>query len=170
MFVPTTGGLARTSFSSMSADLHLVPPPGDGDRRSSDPSPIRVALVDDHVLMRHSLRALLEREEGIEVVSETDSLGSALRDLRRQRPEVLVLDFRIPDGAGAETIGQLRARAPGTEVVVISMDDNPALPPHALAAGALGFVRKDLADGELPQAVRAAAHGQSYVSPPRASG
>jgi Response regulator containing a CheY-like receiver domain and an HTH DNA-binding domain len=148
----------------MSADLRLVPPPVP-DREPSTPSPIRVALVDDHVLMRRSLRLLLEGEEGIEVVAEADSLELGVRQAEGGKPNVLVLDYRIPDGLGAEAIGKLRRRAPGTGVVVITMHDNPAFAAHVIAAGALGFVRKELSDSELPQAVRAAARGEVYVSP-----
>jgi two-component system, NarL family, response regulator NreC len=77
---------------------------------------------------------------------------------------VLVLDLRI-QGASNEAIGELRERAPETQLVVLTMSDSPVFAQHALACGALGFVLKELADGELPQAVRAAASGSEYVSP-----
>jgi two-component system response regulator NreC len=71
----------------------------------------------------------------------------------------------MPDGSSIETIGKLRERVPDTQIVVLTMDDSPVFAQRAIAAGALGFVLKDLADGDLPQAVRAAARDEEYVSP-----
>lgn len=151
----------------MSADLHLVPdpePPG-SDPEPSAPSPIRVALVDDHVLVRRSLGLLLEGEGDIQVVSEADNLVSATHRVDERKTDVLVLDFRLPGGPSGEMIGKLRRRFPATQIVVLTMHNNPAFAGYAIAAGALGFVRKELADAELPAAVRAAARREVYVSP-----
>ena len=70
-----------------------------------------------------------------------------------------------PGDSSLETIGKLREQAPDTQIVVLTMDENPVFAQRALACGAVGFVLKDVADGELPQAVRAAARGEEYVSP-----
>ncbi|HEX8714888.1 MAG TPA: response regulator transcription factor, partial [Solirubrobacteraceae bacterium] len=77
----------------------------------------------------------------------------------------LVLDLRLREGSSVHAIGELREQAPDTRVVVVTAEDNPLFAEHALAAGALGFVRKEHADVELPAAVRAAVRGQRYVSP-----
>jgi len=150
----------------MAVHLHLAPDlPETGGLRASPPCPIRVVLADDHALMRHSLRLLLDAEDGVEVVAEAEDLASALREVRRHKPHVLVLDLRMPGDSDVETIGTLHERAPHTQIVVLTMHDNPAFAQHALASGALGFVLKDLADSELTPAVRAAAQGEEYVSP-----
>jgi two-component system response regulator NreC len=128
-----------------------------------------VILAEDHRQMRRSLRVLLDGENDIEVVAEADDLTAVVRQLRKQRPRVVVLGLGTTDGSGGEAIGQLRTRAPESQIVVLTMDENPALAQHALAAGALGFVVKDLADAELAQAIRHAAHGQQYISPKIAS-
>ncbi len=127
--------------------------------------PVRVVLADAHALMRRSLRLLLDSENDVEVIAEADDLASVLRHVRDHRPHVLVLDLSLPGRSGNEAIGELRDQAPATEIVVLTMEDNPAFVHRAFIAGALGFVLKDLADSELPQAVRAAAHGEEYISP-----
>jgi two-component system response regulator NreC len=115
--------------------------------------------------MRSSLRQLLEHEQDVEVIAEADDLESVLRHVRDYRPQVLVLDLTLSGGSGSEAIGELRDRAPATEIVVLTMEDNPVFVQRAFIAGALGFVLKDLADSELPQAIRAAARGEEYISP-----
>ena len=139
-----------------------LPETGSGD---SSRSPIRVVLADDHVLMRRSLRLLLDGEDGVEVVAEAEDLASALGAVRAHRPDVLVLDLGLPADSGSETIATLHGRAPETKIVVATMHESPVYAEHALACGALGFVHKELADSELAQAVRAAAQGVMYVSP-----
>jgi two-component system, NarL family, response regulator NreC len=164
-FARRMSDLAGSSLKSMAAHLHLVPALVETLPEPSLPSPIRVVLADDHALMRRSLRLLLEGEEGVEVIGEPCDLASAVRHVQRQNPDVLVLDLRIPDGFNIETIGELRQGAPNTQVVLLTMHDNPAFAQHALTSGALGFVLKELADDELPQAIRATARGEEYVSP-----
>jgi two-component system, NarL family, response regulator NreC len=149
----------------MSVHLRLAPSPAGTASVVFAASPIRVVLADDHALMRRSLRLLLDGEEGIEVIAEADELASAVRHVHDHQPRVLVLDLRMPGGSSVETIGKLRERVPDTQIVVLTMEDNPVFAQRALASGALGFVLKELADSELPQAVRAAASGEEYVSP-----
>ncbi|HEV2998253.1 MAG TPA: response regulator transcription factor [Solirubrobacteraceae bacterium] len=124
-----------------------------------------MVLADDHAFMRRSLRLLLDGERDLRVVAETDDLASAVRHVHGHQPQVLVLDLSMPDGSSVETIGLVRARVRDTQVVVLTMDDNPVFAQRALAAGALGYVLKDQADVGLPLAVRAAVRGEEYVSP-----
>jgi two-component system, NarL family, response regulator NreC len=149
----------------MAAHLHLAPAPTEPVPDASSPSPIRVVLADDHALIRRSLRLALEGEEGVEVIGEADDLTSAIREVEGHKPDVLVLDLRMSDGSSVETVANVRERAPDTQVVVLTMHDDPVFAQHALASGALGFVMKELADHELPQAIRAAVRGDEYVSP-----
>jgi len=148
----------------MDSHLRLVPAiPGRAPEPT--PSPIRVVVADDHELMRHSLCLALEGERDIEVVDEADDIASAIHAVHVHRPHVLVLGLRMPGGSAVEAIGELRAGAPGTRILALSMRANPAFARQAIASGASGFVLKDLADSELVQAVRAAVSGASYVSP-----
>ncbi len=149
----------------MSTHLHLAStPPGTGSAVYAA-SPIRVVLADDHTMMRRTLRLLLDGEDGVEVIAEAGDLASVMRNVHAHQPHVLVLDLNMPDGSGIEALSQLRERVPETQIVVMTMQDSPAFAQRAFAAGAIGFVVKELADEELPQAVRAAARGEEYVSP-----
>jgi two-component system, NarL family, response regulator NreC len=135
------------------------------DEGSAPVRPIRVVLADDHALMRRSLRRLLDREEGVDVVAEADELTMVMRHVHDYRPDVLILDLRLPDGSSIQAIKRLREELPSTEIVVLTMEDNAAFAQHALDAGATGFVLKDFADVELSQAIRASARGERFVSP-----
>ncbi len=128
-------------------------------------APISVLLADDHTQMRRSLRRVLDDELDIEVIAEAGDLSTVARQLEHEQPSVLVLDLRMPGGSNGETIERLSERAPATRIVVVTMDENPVFAERALASGALGFVTKDLADEELPRAIRAAVRGEQYVSP-----
>src|ERR1039458_1127770 len=126
----------------MAAHLHIAPALAEMDKNRSVPSPIRVVLADDHALMRHSLRVLLDGEEDVDVIAEAGDMASAMGHVHGQKPHVLVLDLRMPGGSSIETIGKLREQAPNTRVVVLTMEANPVFAQHALASGALGFVLK----------------------------
>jgi two-component system, NarL family, response regulator NreC len=145
--------------------LRLAPPPAalNGGAEAEQAS-IQVVLADDHELMRRTLRRLLDGEDGMEVIAEAQDIGSVIRHVHGRLPHVLVLDLNMPGGSSLEAIGRLREHVPETQIVVMTMEDNPAFAQRALAAGAVGFVVKDQADAELPQAVRAAARGEGYVS------
>ncbi len=149
----------------MSTRLRLAVAPVPPDSTRSPKGPISVVLADDHVGVRRSLRLLLDGEEGLEVVAEVGDLVETSRALRSHRPHVLVLDLWISDGAARATIGDLRTQAPRTRIVAVTMNDSPPFARALLEAGAAGFVLKELADSDLPQAIRAAAGGWEYVSP-----
>jgi DNA-binding NarL/FixJ family response regulator len=115
--------------------------------------------------MRRSLRRVLDAESGIEVIAEGDDLAAVMLCVQAQRPNVLVLDLSMRSGSSIEAIRRLREGVPATEIVVLKMDDSAAFAQHAIDAGAIGFVLKDTADAELPEAVRRAARRREYVSP-----
>ena len=147
----------------MASRLRPVPAPSDADPVWSPGSPIRVVLADDHVLMRRSLRGVLDAEEHVDVVGEADDLVSVEIEVRARQPHVLALDLGMCDGpTGIDVIGALGERV---KIVGLAMRDDPAFAQRALMAGAVGFVPKELADAELGQAVRAAARGERFLSP-----
>ena len=125
---------------------------------------IRVVLADDHDLMRRNLRLILEQNGGVQVTAEVSDLRATEAHVRSHRPHVLVLDLAMPDGSSIDTIRRLRRQVPDTEIVVLTTERSPVFAAHALDAGAIGFVRKDLAAAELGEAVTRAARGAGYVS------
>ncbi|MGO9489251.1 MAG: response regulator [Solirubrobacteraceae bacterium] len=127
---------------------------------------ITVVVADDHALMRRNLRLVLEREKDIEVAAEADHLALATSHVNGHRPDVLVLDLTMSRGSSFEAIVQLREEIPSTRIVVVSVDDAPGFAQRVIAAGASGYVLKDLADTDLVPAVRAAAQGDEYLSSP----
>lgn len=136
---------------------------------SGDDAPITVVIADDHALMRRNLRLVLEAEPGISVAAEADHLALAEQHVLGHRPDVLILDLTMPSGSSLETISSLRDRSPETRIVIVSVEDAPGFAQRVLAAGANGYVMKDLAVEDLARAVRAAARGEECVSAPIAS-
>jgi two-component system, NarL family, response regulator NreC len=132
---------------------------------SSSGSSIRVVIADDHAVVRRGLRQVLEAEKGFEVVAEAADLETARRYTRGHRPDVLVLDLNMPGGSSLEGIPEIRAECPETQIVVLTMQNEPAYARHALGAGALGYVLKESAESELVEAIRRAAAGDTYLNP-----
>jgi two-component system response regulator DevR len=135
-----------------------------GENGTTGPS-IRVFLLDDHDLIRRGLRDLLEAESDIVVVGEAARAADAIRDIPALRPDVAILDLRLPDGSGVEVCRQVRAEAPAVACLILtSFDDRHALL-AAIAAGAAGFVLKEIHSADLVPGVRTAAAGESLLDP-----
>jgi len=130
-----------------------------------EPQRVRIVLADDHQVVRSGLRLLLDAEEGFEVVAEASSAEDARRYVRGHHPAVLVLDLNMPGESSLEAIPKIREESPETQIVVLTMQQEPAFAREALGAGALGYVLKEAADEELVEAVRNAAAGNSYLNP-----
>jgi two-component system response regulator NreC len=126
---------------------------------------IRIVLADDHRVVRSGLRLLLEAERGFEVVAEAGDVDAARRYVHGHHPDVLVLDLNMPGGSSLDAIPMIREQSPHTQIVVLTMQQEPAFAREALGAGALGYVLKEAADEELVEAVRRAAGGESYLNP-----
>lgn len=127
--------------------------------------PIKIVIADDHAIVRRGLRQLLDGEAGFDVVAEAEDVDSARRYLRGHRPDVLVLDLNMPGEPSIEAIPTLREEFPDTQIVVLTMQNEPAYARTALSAGVLGYVLKESADAELVEAIRAAVAGQHYLNP-----
>ena len=135
------------------------------DLADADAHPLALVIADDHRVVRTGLRLLLESAAEFEVVAEADDVPSARRFVRAHRPAVLVLDLNMPGEPSLPAIPALREETPETQIVVLTMQDDPAFAREALKAGALGFVLKRSAEDELVEAVRLAARGESYLNP-----
>ena len=142
-----------------------TPAAGEASGEQACPETVRIVLADDHVVVRHGLRMLLDAEPGFEVVAEAGDVEGARRYVHGHHPDVLVLDLNMPDGSTLEAIPVIREQSPETQIVVLTMQQEPVFARHALSAGAIGYVLKDAADEELVQAVRRAAAGESYLNP-----
>jgi two-component system response regulator NreC len=135
------------------------------DTGADDQETIRIVLADDHAVVRSGLKMLLETESDFEVVAEAGDTESAKRYVGGHKPMVLVLDLNMPGGSSLEAIPEIRENHPDTQIVVLTMQQEPAFARHALSAGAIGYVLKEAADDELVEAVRRAAKGESYLNP-----
>jgi two-component system, NarL family, response regulator NreC len=128
-------------------------------------SPITIVLADDHRVVRSGLRVLLESDGRFAVLDEAGDVAGTFVKVRECRPQVLVLDLNMGGASSLDSIPRLRAELPGTQIVVLTMQENPAFAQAALRAGAVGYVLKDAADAELMNAVVAAAAGRTYLNP-----
>lgn len=129
-------------------------------------SQIALVLADDHPVVRRGLRSLLEAETDICVAGETGDGLEAVDLVGRLHPDILVLDLMMPGLNGLEVTRRVRQRFPQTRVVVLSMYASEAYVLEALRNGASGYVVKDAGAADLMQAVREAAAGRRYLSPP----
>lgn len=124
---------------------------------------ISVVLMDDHVVVREGLRALLERHPEIEVLAEAGTVAEAVGlDVD---PDVVVADLLLPDDRGADVVRRLKVRYPAAEILVLTMVDNPTDVQLCLAAGARGYLLKETASTELVDAVHKVAVGEDYLQP-----
>ena len=126
---------------------------------------IRVFLLDDHEVVRFGLREMLEREGDIEVVGESGSAVEATHRIPALRPDVAVLDGRLPDGSGIDVCREIRSADPEIKALILtSYQDDEALF-SAIMAGAAGYVLKQIKGTDLVDAIRRVAAGQSLLDP-----
>lgn len=134
-------------------------------REFSPSNPIRVFLLDDHEVVRRGVQDLLDAEPDIEVVGDTGTAAHALARGPALRPDVAVLDVRLPDGDGITVCRELRSLMPRLACLMLtSFDDDDALL-DAIMAGAAGYVLKEINGSDLVAAVRTVASGQSMLDP-----
>jgi len=127
--------------------------------------PITVLIVDDHTVVRHGIRALLEAEEGFTVVGESGSGGEAVLLASDLAPDVVLMDLVMPEMDGVTATRLVKARSPRSQVIVLTSyhDDEHIFP--AIRAGALSYLLKGVGLDELTAAVRKAAHGEAVLHP-----
>ncbi len=127
--------------------------------------PIRLLLVDDHQVVRVGLRTVLHNNQGIIVVGEAESKTGAVRAAKRLKPDIVLMDVRLPDGSGVEAAREILARSPTTGILFLTSyaEDDSAL--AAVLAGAQGYVLKDIDAGLLIRSIHAVSNGQSILDP-----
>jgi two-component system, NarL family, response regulator DevR len=127
--------------------------------------PLRLLVVDDHEVVRKGLVALLERRDGFQVVAEAGSVAESLDAARRHRPDIVVMDVRLPDGSGVEACREIRAELPDTRIVMLTSypDDEAVL--SAIVAGASGYLLKQIRARDLVAALQTVGRGESLLDP-----
>ncbi|MEA2479341.1 MAG: two-component system, NarL family, response regulator NreC, partial [Thermoleophilaceae bacterium] len=142
-----------------------MPGPTGEDETETPVEAAKVVLADDHSVVREGLRLMLDAQPNLRVVAEAGDVETAMRMTRAHRPRVLVLDLNMPGRPSLEAIPELLASSPETRIVVLTMQDEPALAQATLRAGASGYVIKDAAGDELVQAVNLALNDETYLHP-----
>ena len=126
---------------------------------------IRVLLADDHNLIRAGLRLVISQQADFQVAGEADNGRQAVSLAEQLKPDVVVMDIKMPDLNGIEACHQIRDTLPETQVVMLSMHSDETYVLRALKAGARAYLLKDSAEADLARAIRAAAEGKSFFSP-----
>ena len=127
--------------------------------------PLRIMIVDDHEVVRDGIKALLAEQEGFTIAGEAEGVREAIERAEWARPDVVVMDIRLPDGSGIDATREIRARLPNTQVLMLTtFADDEALF-ASIMAGAAGYVLKQVHGGDLVRAIRAVGAGQNLLDP-----
>ena len=135
------------------------------DVRGRPAATLSVLIADDHPVVREGLHGMLAAEPGVAVVGEAGSGDEAVAMARRHRPDVVLMDLRMPGGDGVQATAGILAAVPGTRVVVLTTYETDADIVRAVEAGATGYLLKDTPRAELISAIRAAARGETVLGP-----
>jgi two-component system response regulator NreC len=133
--------------------------------QTGQPRATTIAIADDHAVVREGLRLLLEAEGDLVVIGEASDLEQTCALLRREPPDVLVLDLHMGRDLSLGMLSELRLVSPSTQVVILTMEDDPAFAQQAWAAGAAGYVLKESSRTDLVRAIREVARGGRYLDP-----
>lgn len=125
---------------------------------------INIVLADDHVLVRNGMKAMLESEPDIQVVGEASDGYEALESAKNLKPDIIVLDIRMPNMTGLEAAAKMKSQSPATKSVILSMHDSEEYVLQALDAGAYGYLLKDTDKNEFIKALKQIHGGSKYFS------
>jgi DNA-binding NarL/FixJ family response regulator len=128
-------------------------------------SQIRVMLVDDHEVVREGLKALLNRRETMTVVGEAGNVAQALQVANRERPDVVVMDLRLPDGTGIEACREIRSQLPETKVIMLTSYADEDAVMASILGGASAYLLKQTRGSQLAEAIQGVARGESMLDP-----
>ncbi|HEX6470695.1 MAG TPA: response regulator transcription factor [Streptosporangiaceae bacterium] len=131
----------------------------------TDAGPIRVLLADDHPIVREGLRTILTTEPGLRLVGEAASGDEAVALARSLRPDVVLMDLRMPGGDGVEATKRILDELPAIRILVLTTYDTDSDILRAIGAGATGYMLKDSSRADLVRAIRAAGKGETVLAP-----
>jgi two-component system, NarL family, response regulator DevR len=126
---------------------------------------LRIIIVDDHEVVRLGLRALLEKQPGFTVVDEAGNAKEAVQKALQHRPEVVVMDIRLPGGSGIDACREIVTAAPEVKVIMLTSFAEDDMLFEAIAAGAAGYVLKQIGGDDLVRAIEAVGRGDSLLDP-----
>ena len=135
------------------------------EERRSGVSPARVVIVDDHALVRRTIRRFLSSHAGMEVCAEAADPAEALRVIRREHPDLVLLDLELGPESGFRVLEELGTQVPPVPVLVLSLHSESLYAARCLAAGAKGYIMKNDAPDHLVGAIRWVLDGKTYLSP-----
>ena len=134
----------------------------------TEPAPgktLTLLVVDDHEVVRQGLVALLDRREGLQVVAQAGSVAEAVEEARRYKPDIVVLDVRLPDGSGIEACREIRSELPATRVIMLTSYPDEEAVLSAIVAGASGYLLKQIRARDLVAAIETVGRGESLLDP-----
>ena len=131
--------------------------------------PIRVVIADDHVLYRRGLQMVVSQEEDIDIVGEAGDGKEAVERASELRPDVILMDVRMPHTSGIEACQAIKVLVPSTKIIMLTMSDEESDLYEAVKAGANGYLLKDVPGEEIAEGVRAVHNGDSLITPSMAS-
>lgn len=126
---------------------------------------LRILVVDDHEVVRMGLRSLIERQPLMEIVGEAGTAKNAVQKAEHLTPDVVVLDLRLPDTSGIEACREIKARVPGSKVIVLTSFPDDELLFDAIVAGADGYILKQVGSDDLIRGLEQVGQGQSLLDP-----
>ena len=128
-------------------------------------SVIRVLLVDDHEVVREGLKALLNRRDGMRVVGEAGTVAQSIEVAAEVKPDVVVMDLRLPDGSGVEACREIRSELPGTKVIMLTSYADEDAVMSSILGGASAYLLKQTRGSQLAEAIEGVARGESLLDP-----
>jgi len=126
---------------------------------------INVMLVDDHGLVRNGIKRILDDVDGIAVVAEAENGEQAIRQVRQQRPDVILMDVSMPGIGGLEATRKIAQSLPGVKIIAVTIHDDDPFPARLLEAGAVGYLTKGCDVREIIIAIRSVHTGKQYITP-----
>jgi two-component system, NarL family, nitrate/nitrite response regulator NarL len=140
-------------------------PEGERNGQPTGENPIRVMIVEDHAVVAEGLAALINEQEDMEVVGKAGSVAECVPAAAKLGPDVVLLDFRLPDGTGAEAAAAIREIRPEAKLIFLTREDSDAARFAAVQSGASAFIHKSKAASEVVTAIRDVARGRTLITP-----